>query len=155
MNLWNVFFIITQAKVESGSRDGNAPSRVVHVRHLPDDVTEKEVQSLAILFGRVEKLLMMQSKGQALLEMAELDDAVKLVDFHSTVPANVRYTHKYIMNCIQGDYNIWKYHAVVITPMGILLLLFKPGACRTRLVFWNFQKMYVCVCLYVYLFVFP
>jgi len=34
----------------------------------------------------------MMSKGQALLEMAELDDAVKLVDFHSTMPANVRYT---------------------------------------------------------------
>ncbi|XP_065904564.1 polypyrimidine tract-binding protein 2-like [Dysidea avara] len=81
-----------KAKVDSGSSGsgGNAPSRVVHVRHLPDNVTEKEVQSLAILFGRVEKLLMMQSKGQALLEMADLDDAVKLVDFHSTVPANVR-----------------------------------------------------------------
>ena len=85
-------FTTLQAKVDSGSSGsgGNAPSRVVHVRHLPDNVTEKEVQSLAILFGRVEKLLMMQSKGQALLEMADLDDAVKLVDFHSTVPANVR-----------------------------------------------------------------
>jgi len=86
------FFTYSQAKVESGTSasGGNAPSRVIHVRHLPDDVTEKEVQSLAILFGRVEKMLMMQSKGQALLEMADLDDAVKLVDFHSTVPANVR-----------------------------------------------------------------
>jgi len=85
-------FTFPQAKVESGTSGsgGNAPSRVVHIRHLPDDVTEKEVQSLAILFGRVEKMLMIQSKGQALLEMAELDDAVKLVDFHSTVPANVR-----------------------------------------------------------------
>jgi len=48
------------------------------------------VRSLAILFGRVDKLLMLQSKNQALLEMDDLEDAIKLVDFYSTVPANIR-----------------------------------------------------------------
>ena len=48
------------------------------------------MRSLAVLFGRIDKLLMLQSKNQALLEMDDLDDAIKLVDFYSTVPANIR-----------------------------------------------------------------
>lgn len=79
-----------KAKVDSGGGGGGSPSKVIHIRHLPSDTTEREVRSLAVLFGRIDKLLMLQSKNQALLEMDDLDDAIKLVDFYSTVPANIR-----------------------------------------------------------------
>ena len=54
------------------------------------------MRSLAVLFGRIDKLLMLQSKNQALLEMDDLDDAIKLVDFYSTVPANIRWVCMYV-----------------------------------------------------------
>ena len=74
-----------------GGGGSGSPSKVIHIRHLPSDTTEREVRSLAVLFGRIDKLLMLQTKNQALLEMEDLDDAIKLVDFYSTVPANIRY----------------------------------------------------------------
>ena len=80
-----------QAKVDLGGGGSGSPSKVIHIRHLPSDTTEREVRSLAVLFGRIDKLLMLQSKNQALLEMDDLEDAIKLVDFYSTVPANIRF----------------------------------------------------------------
>ena len=92
-----------QAKVDSGLSGGGgsgSPSKVIHIRHLPSDTTEREVRSLAVLFGRIDKLLMLQSKNQALLEMDDLEDAIKLVDFYSTVPANIRFVHMCVYMCV-------------------------------------------------------
>lgn len=40
------------------------PSRVIHVRKLPGDVTEGEVISLGLPFGKVTNLLMLKGKNQ-------------------------------------------------------------------------------------------
>lgn len=40
------------------------PSRVLHLRQLPFDITEQEVLALALPFGRVNKLITLKAKNQ-------------------------------------------------------------------------------------------
>lgn len=40
------------------------PSRVLHIRKLPNDITETEVISLGLPFGDVTNLLMLKAKNQ-------------------------------------------------------------------------------------------
>lgn len=42
------------------------PSRVLHLRQLPADVSEQEVLSLALPFGRVSKLITLKTKNQVI-----------------------------------------------------------------------------------------
>ena len=48
-----------------------APSRVIHIRNIPSDVTEAEIIHLGIPFGRVTNVLVLKGKNQAFLEMED------------------------------------------------------------------------------------
>ena len=41
-----------------------APSRVLHIRKLPEHATEAEVVTLALPFGRITNVLMLKGKSQ-------------------------------------------------------------------------------------------
>ncbi|ERE71005.1 polypyrimidine tract-binding protein 1 [Cricetulus griseus] len=56
-------------KFKGDNRSTGVPSRVIHVRSLPSDVTEGEVISLGLPFGKVTNLLMLKGKNQAFIEM--------------------------------------------------------------------------------------
>ena len=43
------------------------PSRVIHIRNIPSDVTEAEVIHLGIPFGRVTNVLVLKGKNQVWL----------------------------------------------------------------------------------------
>ena len=47
--------------------DSSEPSRVIHIRNLPNDVTEEEVIYLGIPFGRVNNVLVLKGKNQVSL----------------------------------------------------------------------------------------
>lgn len=47
-----------------GDRPPCSPSRVLHLRKIPSDVTEAEVISLGLPFGKVTNLLMLKGKSQ-------------------------------------------------------------------------------------------
>uniref|UniRef100_A0A6I8PLS1 Polypyrimidine tract binding protein 3 n=1 Tax=Ornithorhynchus anatinus TaxID=9258 RepID=A0A6I8PLS1_ORNAN len=47
-----------------GDRTPCSPSRVLHLRKIPNDVTETEVISLGLPFGKVTNLLMLKGKSQ-------------------------------------------------------------------------------------------
>lgn len=51
-------------KFKGDSRSAGVPSRVIHIRKLPSDVTEGEVISLGLPFGKVTNLLMLKGKSQ-------------------------------------------------------------------------------------------
>lgn len=51
-------------KFKGDSRSAGVPSRVIHIRKLPGDVTEGEVISLGLPFGKVTNLLMLKGKNQ-------------------------------------------------------------------------------------------
>ncbi|PNI11097.1 PTBP1 isoform 13, partial [Pan troglodytes] len=53
-------------KFKGDSRSAGVPSRVIHIRKLPIDVTEGEVISLGLPFGKVTNLLMLKGKNQGL-----------------------------------------------------------------------------------------
>ncbi|XP_008946275.1 PREDICTED: polypyrimidine tract-binding protein 3-like [Merops nubicus] len=61
------------------------PSRVLHLRQIPSDVTEAEIIALGLPFGKVTNLLMLKDKNQALLEMASTEAAVAVVNYYAPV----------------------------------------------------------------------
>lgn len=44
--------------------DESPPSRVLHIRKLPNEVTETEVIALGLPFGKVTNILMLKGKNQ-------------------------------------------------------------------------------------------
>ena len=55
-----------------GSASPNAPSRVIHIRNIPNDVTEAEIIHLGIPFGRVTNVLVLKGKNQRFLTFDSL-----------------------------------------------------------------------------------
>jgi len=51
-------------KVKLEPRSPAKPSRVVHIRNIPNDVTEAEIVHLGIPFGRVTNVLVLKGKNQ-------------------------------------------------------------------------------------------
>lgn len=52
------------SKKFKGDRSPCSPSRVLHLRKIPNDVSEAEVISLGLPFGKVTNLLMLKGKSQ-------------------------------------------------------------------------------------------
>ncbi|KAM6975164.1 polypyrimidine tract-binding protein 3 [Tautogolabrus adspersus] len=66
------------------------PSRVLHLRQLPLDVSEQEVLALALPFGQVSKLITLKAKNQAFVEMASEEAAVAMVNYYTSAPPTIR-----------------------------------------------------------------
>ncbi|XP_028856702.1 polypyrimidine tract-binding protein 1b isoform X4 [Denticeps clupeoides] len=77
-------------KFKGDIRSPGIPSRVIHVRKLPSDITEAEVISLGLPFGKVTNLLMLKGKNQAFLEMNSEEAAQTMVSYYSSVTPVVR-----------------------------------------------------------------
>ncbi|XP_070286991.1 polypyrimidine tract-binding protein 3 isoform X2 [Myotis yumanensis] len=73
-----------------GDRPPCSPSRVLHLRKIPSDVTEAEVISLGLPFGKVTNLLMLKGKSQAFLEMASEEAAITMVNYYTPVTPHLR-----------------------------------------------------------------
>ncbi|XP_012863858.1 polypyrimidine tract-binding protein 1, partial [Echinops telfairi] len=85
-------------KFKGDSRSSGAPSRVVHVRKLPGDVTEGEVISLGLPFGKVTNLLMLKGKNQAFIEMNTEEAANTMVNYYRVTPQSL-----FILFGVYGD----------------------------------------------------
>lgn len=57
------------------------PSRVVHIRGIPNDVNETEIIHLGIPFGKVTNVLILKGKNQAFLEMSDENSASDMVAY--------------------------------------------------------------------------
>ncbi|NXL64444.1 PTBP3 protein, partial [Chordeiles acutipennis] len=79
-----------------GERLPCSPSRVLHLRQIPSDVTEAEVISLGLPFGKVTNLLMLKGKSQAFLEMASEEAAVTMVNYYTPAAPHLRSRPVYI-----------------------------------------------------------
>ncbi|KAK6467531.1 polypyrimidine tract-binding protein 1 isoform X4 [Huso huso] len=77
-------------KFKGDHRSPGVPSRVIHVRKLPNDVNEAEVISLGLPFGKVTNLLMLKGKNQAFLEMNTEEAAQTMVSYYSSVTPVLR-----------------------------------------------------------------
>uniref|UniRef100_A0A8C5QTH9 Polypyrimidine tract-binding protein 1 n=1 Tax=Leptobrachium leishanense TaxID=445787 RepID=A0A8C5QTH9_9ANUR len=83
-------------KFKGDNRSVSVGSRVIHVRKLPMDVTEAEVISLGLPFGKVTNLLMLKGKNQAFLEMSTEEAANTMVSYYTTVTPVLRSQPIYI-----------------------------------------------------------
>ncbi|KAJ7993250.1 hypothetical protein DPEC_G00270500 [Dallia pectoralis] len=77
-------------KFKGDIRSPGTPSRVIHVRKLPNDINEAEVIALGLPFGKVTNLLMLKGKNQAFLEMNSEDAAQTMVSYYSSVTPVIR-----------------------------------------------------------------
>uniref|UniRef100_A0A6I8P1Y6 Polypyrimidine tract-binding protein 1 n=1 Tax=Ornithorhynchus anatinus TaxID=9258 RepID=A0A6I8P1Y6_ORNAN len=77
-------------KFKGDNRSPGVLSRVIHVRKLPSDVTEAEVISLGLPFGKVTNLLMLKGKNQAFIEMNTEEAANTMVSYYTTVAPVLR-----------------------------------------------------------------
>ncbi|XP_051531564.1 polypyrimidine tract-binding protein 1b isoform X4 [Myxocyprinus asiaticus] len=77
-------------KFKGDIRSPGIPSRVIHVRKLPNDINEAEVISLGLPFGKVTNLLMLKGKNQAFLEMNTEEAAQTMVTYYSSVTPVIR-----------------------------------------------------------------
>lgn len=66
------------------------PSRVVHIRNIPNDATDTDIVHLGIPFGKVTNVLQLKGKNQAFLEMADEGAAVSIVDYFTKASPTVR-----------------------------------------------------------------
>ncbi|KAJ8286480.1 hypothetical protein GJAV_G00039690 [Gymnothorax javanicus] len=73
-----------------GDRSPSGPSRVLHIRKIPIEVSEPEVVSLAVPFGKVSNLLMLKGKNQAFIEMASEEAAITMVNYYTTAAPHLR-----------------------------------------------------------------
>ncbi|XP_018416081.1 PREDICTED: polypyrimidine tract-binding protein 1 isoform X2 [Nanorana parkeri] len=83
-------------KFKGDNRSASVGSRVIHVRQLPGDVTEAEVISLGLPFGKVTNLLMLKGKNQAFLEMSTEEAANTMVNYFASVTPVLRSQPIYI-----------------------------------------------------------
>uniref|UniRef100_A0A8C9TXX5 Polypyrimidine tract-binding protein 1 n=1 Tax=Scleropages formosus TaxID=113540 RepID=A0A8C9TXX5_SCLFO len=77
-------------KFKGDIRSPGIPSRVIHVRKLPNDINEAEVISLGLPFGKVTNLLMLKGKNQAFIEMNTEEAAQTMVTYYSSVTPVIR-----------------------------------------------------------------
>ncbi|KAK9678722.1 hypothetical protein RND81_11G229300 [Saponaria officinalis] len=72
------------------------PSKVIHVRNVGQEITESDLLQLAQPFGSVNKLVMLRTKNQALLQMQDLASAISLVDCFTNSQPSVRGRNVYM-----------------------------------------------------------
>ncbi|XP_041357373.1 polypyrimidine tract-binding protein 1-like isoform X12 [Gigantopelta aegis] len=77
-------------KVKLDENQLNGPSRVVHIRSLPHDVTETDIVQLGMPFGKMINVLLLKQKNQAFLEFTDEMSAQNMVAYYQTTPAQVR-----------------------------------------------------------------
>lgn len=84
-----------RAKLDGGMKQ-NPPSRVIHIRNIPSDVTEAEIIHLGIPFGRVTNVLVLKGKNQAFLEMEDETSATSMVNYFTNCVAQLRERSVYV-----------------------------------------------------------
>lgn len=74
----------------------NTPSKVCHLRSLPNDITDSEVVQLGIPFGRMSNVLLLKQKGQAFLEFEDESVASTFVNYYTKMPCQIRGKQVYV-----------------------------------------------------------
>uniref|UniRef100_A0A8C9T0P3 Polypyrimidine tract binding protein 2a n=1 Tax=Scleropages formosus TaxID=113540 RepID=A0A8C9T0P3_SCLFO len=77
-------------KLRVEDRMESPPSRVLHIRKLPSEVSETEVIALGLPFGKVTNILMLKGKNQAFLELGTEEAAITMVNYYTAVTPHVR-----------------------------------------------------------------
>ncbi|XP_014227129.1 polypyrimidine tract-binding protein 1 isoform X2 [Trichogramma pretiosum] len=83
-------------KAKLDKSQSGKPSRVIHIRNIPNEVTDAEIIHLGMPFGRVTNVLVLKGKNQAFLEMADEGAAATMVSYYTSCPAQLRNRAVYV-----------------------------------------------------------
>lgn len=72
------------------TKECQTPSKVIHIRKLPVDVTEAEIKALGLPFGRVTNILLMRTKSQAFLELQDCECSKTMINYYQYCTPQVR-----------------------------------------------------------------
>lgn len=65
------------------------PSKVVHIRNIPQQITEIEVIQFGLIFGNIVNVLNLRSKCQAFLEFEKCEEAQSMINYFANNPISV------------------------------------------------------------------
>lgn len=64
----------------------NAATKVVSLRNIPNEVTDLQVALIGLQFGDVVNILYIKGKGQALIDMGNISEAIDMVQYFHSMP---------------------------------------------------------------------
>uniref|UniRef100_A0A1A9W619 RRM domain-containing protein n=1 Tax=Glossina brevipalpis TaxID=37001 RepID=A0A1A9W619_9MUSC len=74
----------------SGVNEHSKPSKVIHLRNIPNESSDADVIALGVPFGRVNNVLVLKGKNQAFLEMTDEVAATSMVSCYTVNPPQMR-----------------------------------------------------------------
>uniref|UniRef100_A0A182QSI9 RRM domain-containing protein n=1 Tax=Anopheles farauti TaxID=69004 RepID=A0A182QSI9_9DIPT len=87
-------------------------SRVVHIRNIPNEVSEAEIMQLGLPFGRVTNVLVLKGKNQAFIEMGDETAASTMVSVFHANPPPLRGRTVYVQYSNHRELKIDQNHAI-------------------------------------------
>lgn len=93
------------------------PSRVIHIRNIPNESSETEVIQLGVSFGRVTNVLVLKGKNQAFLEMADEVSAAAIVACFNNNPPQVRGRTVYVQFSNHRELKTDQSHSVAVSSI--------------------------------------
>lgn len=90
------------------------PSRVIHIRNIPNEASDPEVMNLGQQFGRVTNVLVLKGKNQAFLEMADEISATAMVSVFNTTPPTVRGRTVYVQFSNHRELKTDQNHSITV-----------------------------------------
>lgn len=97
------------------------PSRVIHIRNIPNEASDAEVINLGLQFGRVTNVLVLKGKNQAFLEMADEVSATAMVSVFNTTPPTVRGRTVYVQFSNHRELKTDQNHSITVRASFISL----------------------------------
>jgi len=73
-----------KSRLEQQPANKQDPSRVVHLRNIPHQLSEQEIVYLGLYFGNIVNVLFLRAKNQAFLEFESLSDAQNMIAHFAT-----------------------------------------------------------------------
>lgn len=95
--------------------DAGKPSRVIHIRNIPNEASDAEVINLGLQFGRVTNVLVLKGKNQAFLEMADEISATAMVSVFNTTPPTVRGRTVYVQFSNHRELKTDQNHSITVS----------------------------------------
>lgn len=112
-----------QAKIE---QNVGKPSRVIHIRNIPSDVSESEIIHLGLPFGRVTNVLVLKGKNQAFLEMGDETSATSMVNYFANAMAQLRGRAVYVQFSNHKELKTDPTHSVSTIRLFCVYLIIEP-----------------------------
>jgi hypothetical protein len=80
---------LTKPEAKKAKTQRSQPSKVVHIRNIPQQITEIEIIQFGLIFGNIANVLNLRSKCQAFLEFEKCEEAQSMINYFANNPISV------------------------------------------------------------------